>query len=66
MKKDPIIEASNLAPESKQILNYLLVEEFGGDWDLFLKDMEVHAVDDEEYELAAEIRDYLKKYSENG
>lgn len=66
MKKDPIIEASNLAPESKQILNYLLVEEFGGDWDLFLKDMEMHAVDDEEYELAAEIRDYLKKYSENG
>ena len=66
MKKDPIIEASNLAPESKQILNYLLVEEFGCDWDLFLKDMEMHAVDDEEYELAAEIRDYLKKYSENG
>lgn len=66
MKLDPIIEASNLAPESKQILNYLLVEEFGGDWDLFLKDMEMHAVDDEEYELAAEIRDYLKKYSENG
>lgn len=66
MKKDPIIEASNLAPESKQILNYLLVEEFGGDWDLFLKDMEMHAVDDEEYELAVEIRDYLKKYSENG
>ena len=65
MKKDPIIEASNLAPESKQILNYLLVEEFGGDWDLFLKDMEMHAVDDEEYELAVEIRDYLKKYSEN-
>ena len=65
MKKDPIIEASNLAPESKQILNYLLVEEFGGDWDLFLKDMEMHAVEDEEYELAVEIRDYLKKYSEN-
>ena len=66
MKLDPIIEASNLSLESKQILNYLLVEEFGGDWDLFLKDMEMHAVDDEEYELAAEIRDYLKKYSENG
>jgi len=66
MKKDPIIEASDLAPESKQILNYLLVEEFGGDWDLFLKDFEMHAVEDEEYELAAEIRDYLKKYSENG
>ena len=41
------------------------MEELGGDWDLLLKDMEEHAVSDEEYELAAEIRDYLKKYSEN-
>jgi len=65
MKLDPIIEASNLPPESKQIINHLLMEEFGGDWDLLLKDMEEHAVSDEEYELAAEIRDYLKKHSEN-
>ena len=65
MKLDPIIEASNLSSESKQIINHLLMEEFGGDWDLLLKDMEEHAVSDEEYELAAEIRDYLKKYSEN-
>jgi hypothetical protein len=61
MKLDPIIEASNLSPESKQIINHLLMEEFGGDWDLLLKDMEEHAVSDEEYELAAEIRDYLKQ-----
>ena len=61
MKLDPIIEASNLPPESKQIINHLLMEEFGGDWDLLLKDMEEHAVSDEEYELAAEIRDYLKQ-----
>jgi protein-arginine kinase activator protein McsA len=27
---------------------------------------DAHAVSDEEYELAAEIRDYLKKHSENG
>ena len=65
MKLDPIIEASNLPPESKQIINHLLMEEFGGNWDLLLKDMEEHAVSDEEYELAAEIRDYLKKYSED-
>ena len=61
MKLDPIIEASNLSPESKQIINHLLMEEFGGDWDLLLKDTEEHAVSDEEYELAAEIRDYLKQ-----
>jgi len=61
MKLDPIIEASNLSSESKQIINHLLMEEFGGDWDLLLKDMEEHAVSDEEYELAAEIRDYLKQ-----
>ena len=62
MKIDPIIEASGLSPESKQIIHKLLMEEFGGDWNLLLKDMEEHAVNDEEYELAAEIRDYLKKY----
>ena len=61
MELDPIIEASNLSSESKQIINHLLMEEFGGDWDLLLKDMEEHAVSDEEYELAAEIRDYLKQ-----
>jgi len=66
MKLDPIIEASGLPPESKQIIHKLLMKDFGGDWDLLLKDMEMHAVSDEEYELAAEIRDYLKKHSENG
>jgi len=66
MKLDPIIEASNLSLESKHLINRLLKIEFGGDWDLLLKDMEEHAVSDEEYELAAEIRDYLKKHSENG
>ena len=66
MKLDKIIESSSLPEESKQILNEVLMVEFGGDWNLLLKDMETHAVSDEEYELAAEIRDYLKKYSENG
>ena len=61
MKLDPIIEGSNLPPDTKQIIHKLLMEEFGGDWNLLLKDMEEHAVSDEEYELAAEIRDYLKK-----
>ena len=62
MELDPIIEGSNLPPDTKQIIHKLLMEEFGGDWNLLLKDMEEHAVGDEEYELAAEIRDYLKKY----
>lgn len=62
MKLDQIIEGSNLPPDTKQIIYKILMEEFGGDWNLLLKDMEEHAVSDEEYELAAEIRDYLKKY----
>ena len=65
MKLDPIIEGSNLPPDTKQIIHKLLMEEFGGDWNLLLKDMEEHAVSDEEYELAAEIRDYLKKYKDD-
>ena len=64
MKLDPIIEGSNLPPDTKQIIHKLLMEEFGGDWNLLLKDMEEHAVGDEEYELAAEIRDYLKKHKD--
>jgi len=39
-----------------------LEEDFNGDWNLLLESMMEHAVGDEEYELAAEIRDYLKKY----
>ena len=52
--------------DANQILNEVLMVEFGGDWNLLLKDMEIHAVSDEEYELAAEIRDYLQKHNENG
>jgi len=66
MKLDKIIESSSLPEESKQILNEVLMVEFGGDWNLLLKDMETHAVSDEEYELAAEIRDYLNQNKENG
>lgn len=65
MELDPIISGSGLPPDTKQIIHKLLMEEFGGDWNLLLKDMEEHAVGDEEYELAAEIRDYLKKYSKD-
>tara|TARA_R110000796_G_scaffold194409_2_gene310830 strand:+ start:946 stop:1146 length:201 start_codon:yes stop_codon:yes gene_type:complete len=63
MKLDQMIESSLLPEKSKQILNEVLMVEFGGDWNLLLKDMECEAVKNEEYEVAAEIRDYLIKYN---
>jgi len=62
MKLHPIIQESRLPQETKEILQEILEEDFSGDLNLLLKDMEKHAVEEEEYELAAEIRDYLKKY----
>ena len=62
MKLHPIIQESRLPQETKEILQEILEEDFNGDFDLFLEDMEKHAVEEEEYELAGEIRDYLKKY----
>ena len=61
MKLHPIIQESQLSQYTKEILQEILEEYFNGDWNLFLKDMEKHAVEEEEYELAGEIRDYLKK-----
>jgi len=62
MKLHPIIQESRLPQYTKEILQEILEEDFNSDFDLFLEDMMKHAVGDEEYELAAEIRDYLKKY----
>jgi len=62
MKLHPIIQESRLPQETKEILQEILKEDFNGDFNLFLEDMEKHAVEEEVYELAAEIRDYLKKY----
>ena len=62
MKLHPIIQESRLPQYTKEILQEILEEDFNGDFDLFLEDMEKHAVEEEEYELAGEIRDYLKKY----
>ena len=62
MKLHPIIQESQLPQYTKEILQEILEEDFNGDFDLFLQDMEKHAVEEEEYELAGEIRDYLKKY----
>ena len=63
MKLHPIIQESRLPQYTKEILQEILEEDFNGDFDLFLEDMEKHAVEEEEYELAGEIRDYLKKYT---
>jgi hypothetical protein len=62
MKLHPIIQESRLPQETKEILQEILEDDFDGDLNLLLESMMEHAVGDEEYELAAEIRDYLIKY----
>ena len=62
MKLHPIIQESWLPQETKEILQEILEDDFDNDWNLLLESMMEHAVGDEEYELAAEIRDYLIKY----
>jgi hypothetical protein len=62
MKLHPIIQESRLPQETKEILQEILEDDFDSDWNLLLESMMEHAVGDEEYELAAEIRDYLIKY----
>lgn len=62
MKLHPIIQESRLPQYTKEILQEILEEDFNGDLNLLLEDMEKHAVEEEEYELAGEIYDYLKKY----
>jgi len=61
MRLDPYIENSKFNDEIKHLLNRVLDEEFDGDWNSLLDDMMQHAVLDEEYELAAKIRDYLNQ-----
>ncbi len=56
-----ILEESNLDPEAKYLIQKIVETDFDGDWNKLLEDMMHHAVEDEEYELAAEIRDYLNK-----
>ena len=62
MNLHPIIQESRLPQETKEILQEILEDDFDNDWNLLLESMMEHAVGDEEYELAAEIRDYLIKY----
>ena len=55
----PAIQHSITSAKDKLYLQYLLEEEFGGDINLLLEDIQKFAIDVEEYEVAATIRDYL-------
>jgi hypothetical protein len=55
----PAIAKSSLSAKNKCYLQYALEEDFNNDMELLLEDIQRHAVEMEEYELAAEIRDYL-------
>ena len=57
----PVIANSNLSGKDKCYMQYTLEEEFGGDIEKLLEDIQKYAVDIEEYEVAAIIRDALKK-----
>lgn len=57
----PAIAKSTLAAKDKVHMQFLLEEEFGGDIEKLLEDIQNFAVEIEEYEVAASIRDALKK-----
>jgi len=57
----PAIAASGLDGKNKCYLQYALEEEFDNDIEKLLEDIQNFAVDIEEYEIAAMIRDALKK-----
>ena len=57
----PAIANSNLNGKDKCYLQYALEEEFNNDIEKLLEDIQKHAVEVEEYEIAASIRDYLTK-----
>ena len=57
----PIIRESQLTLEDKFILQDLLENKFNNEFSLLIEDMMKYAVEVEEYEMAALIRDELKK-----
>jgi hypothetical protein len=61
----PTIENSNLSIEDKLSFQYLLEEEFNNDFSLLVEDMMTFAVEIEDYELAAMIRDELNEKRKN-
>ena len=58
----PEIEsATNISLEQKKNLQFILDIDFDGNFIEMMENMLTYAVDVEEYESAAEIRDYLKE-----
>ena len=52
---------TNISFEQKKNLQFILEVDFNGNFSEMMKDMMIYAVNVEEYESAAEIRDYLKE-----
>lgn len=57
----PAIANSSLSGKNKCYLQYSLEEEFDNDIEKLLEDIQKFAVESEEYEVAATIRDALNK-----
>ena len=57
----PTIRDSKLSIDDKLDLQYLLEHKFGGDFRALIEDILAYAIEVEEYELAAIIRDELKE-----
>lgn len=57
----PNIANSDLDLDDKLTLQYLLENDFNNDFKALVKDMMAYAVEEEHYELAAVIRDFLNK-----
>jgi hypothetical protein len=56
----PIIRDSKLSIDDKLDLQYLLEHKFGGNFRALIEDILTYAIETEEYELAAIIRDELQ------
>ena len=56
----PIIAESKLSIDDKLDLQYLLEHKFGGNFRALIEDILAYAIEVEEYEMAAIIRDELQ------
>jgi hypothetical protein len=61
MKFHPIIKDSGLSLDDKLTLQYLLENEFNNNFSKLINDMMKYAVQEELYELAIIMRDFLNK-----
>lgn len=57
----PIIRDSKLSIDDKLAFQYVLEKEFNGDFKALINDILQHVIEEEDYELAAIIRDELNK-----